>query len=273
MFYQQYIPHPALRHFVYRIIVNAVQLNRDCPRPVNPFPPQPEHCLYFYPFDTVVRYDSDHQAVELPRSIIVGPKLRRVDVIMGYNTLVVIVCFHPGGLHRLLRIPMYELLNQSVDSRLLLGNNAVGIVEQLSQCRDADQMVRITEQYLLTKAKNLKNILPVDLVLTRMMRCNNAVNIDQLAKEACVSIRQLERQFKERTGLPPKLYSRLVRFSKAWQMRESDFRTSWLSIAHTCGYTDQTHMIREFREFAGDTPGNLQADLGKSPLRLQRYQE
>ena len=93
--------------------------------------------------------------------------------------------------------------------------------------------------------------------------------MDQLAKEACVGVRQLERQFLERTGMSPKLFIRLVRFSRAWVMREKNKDISWLSIAHTCNYADQMHMIRDFKDFVGVTPTTLQTFLEQSALRLQ----
>jgi transcriptional regulator GlxA family with amidase domain len=102
-----------------------------------------------------------------------------------------------------------------------------------------------------------------------MVQKRSLVNIDQLAKLSCISIRQLERQFNERIGMPPKLFSRLVRFSHAWIMREKNPNISWLKIAHACDYADQMHMIRDFKEFAGVTPTLLQNDLQKSTLRLQ----
>lgn len=67
---------------------------------------------------------------------------------------------------------------------------------------------------------------------------NETPRVEELAGEAFVSIRQPERQFKERIGLPPKVFTRLVRFSRAWLLHERWLDMSWLSIAHTCGYAD-----------------------------------
>ncbi len=270
MFLRQHTPHPALRHFVRSIVIDNFQLDASCPRPVSPFPPQPEHRLYFYPYNKIIcRNYADNTSCEMPHSIIVGPQLSRVDLTMGYNMLVVMVNFQPGGLHRLLRIPMHEILDLPLDASLILGKEIVDVTEQLTQATDHEKMITILEQFLLRKAKALKPILPFETVLEQMLASRQITNVDQLAKQACVSNRQLERQFKERTGLPPKVFTRLVRFSNAWVLREQKAHLSWSSIAHLCGYADQMHMIRDFKDFAGVSPRILQSELEKSHLRLQ----
>ena len=263
-------PRPELQHFVSRIMINHFQSDAGTPRPTIPFPPQPEHSLYFYPYNrTLCRNYADGSLNVMPHSILVGPQLSRVDLTMGYNMLVVLVGFQPGGLHRLLRLPMKEMLDLPVDSTLLLGREIEQVTEQLNCAPGVEKMVEIVEQYLLKKVKDLKDTLPLDRVLTAMLQQKNPVNVDQLAKQACVSTRQLERQFNERTGMPPKLFTRLVRFSRAWVMREKDKDISWLKIAHTCDYADQMHMIRDFNDFVGVTPKTLQTSLEQNSLRLQ----
>ena len=69
--------------------------------------------------------------------------------------------------------------------------------------------------------------------------------------------------------LPPKLFARLIRFSKAYRLRESFSNLSWTSIAYECGYFDQMHFIRDFKEFAGVAPGIIEKELDKTPVRMQ----
>jgi AraC-like DNA-binding protein len=251
-------------------MVSCFQLDSTQRKPTYPFPPQPEHCLYFYPRDKVTIHNYSNESVQkVPLSILIGPQLSRYDLTIGYNMRVIMVGFQPGGMHRLLRIPMYEIVNAPTDPTLILGREIEDVAEQLSDASDSEKMVEIVQLYLLKKAEGLKRMLPIEEVLIRMLNDQNLMNVDQLAKQACVSTRQLERQLIERMGMPPKLFSRMVRFSKASIMRERKPDISWVKIAHACDYADQMHMIRDFKDLAGVTPRILQTDLERSDLRLQ----
>ena len=164
-------PDPQLQQFIDTIMLVHYQLDQTKPKPTNPLPPQPEHCLYFYPYDKVIRSHPVNQSVvELPRSIVVGPKLSRVDLTMGYNTLVIIVRFHPGGLHRFLRVPMGEMLDLSIDASLLFGSEIENIIQQINEAADYKQMIQVLECFLLKKTKTIKSSLPVDEVLIRLLQ-------------------------------------------------------------------------------------------------------
>jgi AraC-like DNA-binding protein len=151
-----------------------------------------------------------------------------------------------------------------------LGKELEEVNEQLSGSKSYDDMVVLIQKYLFQKVVPLKDALPLDRALQSITPNGKMVNIDQLADLSCVSTRQLERQFNERIGMPPKLYFRLNRFSKAWNIREKNTDISWSTIAHQCEYADQMHMIRDFKDFVGVTPGFLESELEKTPLRLQR---
>lgn len=125
-----YKPHPGLLHFISNITLVRYLLDAAAPRLTNQFPPQPDNCLFFSPYDSVCCQNySKGSTEELPKSILVGPKLSRVDLTMGYNMLVIIVNFQPGGMHRFLHMPMHEMLEQPFDATILLGKEMKEIDE------------------------------------------------------------------------------------------------------------------------------------------------
>ena len=71
-----------------------------------------------------------------------------------------------------------------------------------------------------------------------------------------VSRRQLERKFLSEVGIGPKLLCRILRFQQVFRAMERDDAT-WAGIAAACGYYDQAHLIRDFQEFARETPSAL----------------
>jgi AraC-like DNA-binding protein len=77
------------------------------------------------------------------------------------------------------------------------------------------------------------------------------------ASMACLSLRQFERNFSDRVGISPKLFVRIVRFENSMKIKNKSREKSWAEIALECDYTDSSHMLREFRQFAEFTPGSL----------------
>jgi AraC-like DNA-binding protein len=253
MFHKVYQPHPALKEFVNNITVQRVIPDPTQPKPVFPLPPLQEQNLCFYPYDSVaIEYLPEHKRIIPAHSIIVARMTNRVNLVMGYNHLIVRVGFHPGGLYRLLGIPIKELeANEGYDSTYLLDKELCYITEQLNECAGYDNMASIVERYLLSKLNSLKEVLLIDKMLSKIIERGGLINIDEVASQACVSVRHLERLFQQRIGLPPKFFARLVRFTKAWIYKEDHPKENWISIAYHCGYFDQMHLIHDFKEFAG----------------------
>ncbi|WP_421875312.1 DUF6597 domain-containing transcriptional factor [Marinoscillum sp.] len=74
-----------------------------------------------------------------------------------------------------------------------------------------------------------------------------------------IGARQLERLFKTQIGLSPKFYSRVVRLSYIFQqVQEGDY--SWARLAYLAGFTDQSHFIKNFKEFTGEDPSKYRFD-------------
>jgi transcriptional regulator GlxA family with amidase domain len=92
-----------------------------------------------------------------------------------------------------------------------------------------------------------------------------SVSVEALARDAGVSVRTLERHFLTHVGLSPKRWLRILRFQRV--VGEGDPGPDLLGRALRAGYYDQAHFLRDFREFAGTTPGRF---FGTDGDRLAR---
>lgn len=266
-----FLPHPALKEWINNIMIHSVDFERSKPAPIFPFPPFPEQSLFFYLGDRISKnHPHEKRETEVPPAIVGGPTSERMNLRFGYRHHVIKVSFQPGGLYRLLGIPMNSLLGRDgMDARDIWGNQINLILEQLSETVSFNRMKLIIEQFLFSKSIYLKPLLPIDSVMPNIVKGGGLIPIDHLASASCLSNRQFERVFKNRIGLSPKFFSRLVRFSRAWLIKENQPDISWLQLAYKCGYHDQMHFIRDFKEFTGENPTEIELALRETPVNLK----
>ncbi|TCK22651.1 helix-turn-helix domain-containing protein [Pseudonocardia endophytica] len=99
---------------------------------------------------------------------------------------------------------------------------------------------------------------------SRLCATAGAVRVDDLAAETGWSRRHLLTRFRDQVGLAPKTTGRVLRFERASGLVVAG-TSSLADIAATCGYSDQPHLVREFRALAGVTPTAFRSEWGLTP--------
>jgi AraC-like DNA-binding protein len=98
----------------------------------------------------------------------------------------------------------------------------------------------------------------MDQALLQIQRSGGNISISTLQEQLHISERSLERKFRQHIGLSPKLFSRICRFqASVHQLRNRQF-CKLSDIAYEQSYSDQSHLIRAFKEFAGAPPQQFQ---------------
>ena len=88
----------------------------------------------------------------------------------------------------------------------------------------------------------------------QIARQRGALSIRDLSEQMGISHKHLIALFHEEVGLSPKRFCRIRRFQGVLEAIEHSGRVDWADLACACGYYDQAHFIREFRDFAGMNP-------------------
>jgi len=89
---------------------------------------------------------------------------------------------------------------------------------------------------------------------------SGAIALDELSRDLGLAPRSLQRLFGRQVGISPKLLARIVRFQRVFGAWREDPR-SMARVAAECGYFDQSHLVRDFRDFAGAPPASFLAAL------------
>jgi AraC-like DNA-binding protein len=227
------------------------------PLPVKAYPPRPELCLYFFPGDPdTVKYPNAEQMIISKQISLIGQQTLVNFRHVPKDFLLFQVVFQPCSFFQLTDIPADELTNLYLDAEDIFGRSIKLVNEQLFHARNYFQMIRIVEEFLtiLIRNKNKKIDHPVDEISKMMIHEEEEFSLDKFLKTACLSHRQFDRKFKERIGLSPKQYLEIIRFDKAFRMKNRYPEKDWLSIALHCGYHDYQHLTKGYKEFTGYTP-------------------
>lgn len=80
------------------------------------------------------------------------------------------------------------------------------------------------------------------------------ISIEEMLAEINISGKQAERYFSKHIGLSPKRFIRVHRFYNAFVQVRSLKKADWMDVLHNCGYYDQSHFIKDFRFFSGESP-------------------
>ena len=208
--------------------------------------------------DRFSQHDNNRRELQ-PRHFLVGQMSGPILISPNGAVELLGIRFHPGGTAPFLRIPMSELRDRIADLGSLsseLERELVSLSQELPLLADR---IAAVEAALMARLHRASYESPATHLAARIVDSAGRISIDQLAADAGISSRQLERRFMREIGVGPKLLGRIVRFQQVFRAVErSD--SAWASIAVECGYYDQAHLIRDFNQFAGQTPAVLFAE-------------
>ena len=172
--------------------------------------------------------------------------------------------FRPHGAAQLLRLPMSEL----TDSAIALDDLSRRLFRKLDVLRDLSSLTKaLAALDSVLNALAQQNRAEDNLVshaVRDIERSGGLLSVGDLADRLGWSTRQLQRRFKDSVGISPKLFGRMQRFQRVFRAMEGN--QDWADAAAHCGYYDQAHLIRDFREFSGKTPTallNQEIDLAR----------
>lgn len=209
----------------------------------------------------------------LPASFVVGPFQNEVQLFCKGRVTLVAARFWPWGFQALSQVPMRHVKNTVRSARLALGDAAESLDRAIRDASDLDAKLAKLAQTLsqllasVPRAKLLSRPVAIEILKAR-----GVTRISELQQKHEIPARRLERIFLEEIGVTPKVFSRIVRFNHAKSMIEKNADVDLRQLAYECGYADQSHFTRNFREMFGRTPAEYKA-LMQEATRLFREQK
>jgi AraC-like DNA-binding protein len=239
--YREIAPPPGLAPFVECFWIKEVQSD-GCQRIV------PDGCL------DILFFSRGHELVDAQ---VVGAMTRYQDVRLNAGGSILGVRFQPGMAGASLPCEIASLNDRAAPLEGVWGRPARMLLNDLGRCRSIEARVEKLAPRLVTCAK----VSEAQYAIAELVRKRGHLSVSGFADAAGLGDRQLRRACYRHSGLAPKQLSRILRFRHASTLLQKGVK-DFAGLAVDCGYYDQAHLIRDFRELAGLSPAKYLRQLG-----------
>jgi AraC-like DNA-binding protein len=168
----------------------------------------------------------------------------------------------PGGARAIFGMPAAELAEQSVELEDVVGRVAGSLLDELEGSATWPDRFAAVERVVLALMRRAGStgVAPEVGEAWRLIRRGRGlVPVTGVAAEIGWSTRHLEQRFRDEFGITPKAALRLTRFERS-VVAARDPRRRLAVVAAECGYADQAHLAREWRDLAGRPPSRWRVE-------------
>lgn len=208
------------------------------------------------------------ERLEVPRAGLFGPLTHhRYDMDIDGPLRTICVRLQPAAAGMLFGLDPVDLVDRFVPIQL-----PDGFLEGLQAIDDFAAMAEPLDRWFRNLVGDLREEDSVAQAARLLRQRRGTGSIQELAEMTGLSLRQFQRRFQQLTGLNPKHYARICRVAHAVHLKELVPNASWTAIALDCGYSDQSHFIRDFKALTATLPRKFLD--GQSPLeRFPRWED
>jgi AraC-like DNA-binding protein len=203
-----------------------------------------------------------------PRGHVIGAMSKVGPTSDGDRPEMLGIYFQPGQVFPFVQVPATELTNRILPLEELWGAAGMTMVSELSEANAIARIDRLEAVLLRQLGARPESGTALDVLRLAawILRRRGQVTVQCLADEAGVSRQHLTHMFRQAVGVSPKRYCRLARFQSGLAYAGSGNHVQWAGVSADMGYTDQSHMIAEFREFSSLTPQRLATERWLHPF-------
>ncbi len=222
-----------------------------------------------------------------PCSFLRGPKAAPLLLDLFCASSYLELWLNPSGAYSLLGPDVGAASRECiVDLYDLVGSRGRELADRIRGEQTWAARFDILDKFLLDRAEHGPEFLPgVGRAWAMLVDSGGAMPIGRIAKEVGWSHKHLITRFAQQVGLSPKTAARIIRFDRARHLLRENPLSPLHEIAADCGYADQSHLTRDFREFFGITPSAYlmhfqnefrrparSSEQGSAPRSIERYE-
>lgn len=254
MYYKKFIPHPFLLPFVECFYIWEGKLSAFDIQTFDS-PPTGFASIVFNYGDAYTVSNQQHACLKTPSFFITGQATGRYELSLSGTIGMVGVVFKPAALGTFFNLPMFELTEERLDLKSVLGKSVEELGMRIAEMPMRIHRLKLLENWLLQLHREKeKEFDGIDFAANLISENTGNIEIEELLGQVFMSRRQFERKFFNKVGVSPKYYIRIRRISHICNLLARQETANWQLLIGAGGYFDQAHFIKEFKHFLSVTP-------------------
>lgn len=209
-------------------------------------------------------------STSLPDSWITGLYTKPIVYQSEKNASTISIQFEVYGLAPLLGVSAMDITNHIVETELILKNDVSELREKLVFCKTFIDRIDQIELFFLERLSDNRFM---SGMVESMVNWNTFDNtsLKLLSEEYKYSQKHIISEFKRIIGTTPKQLQLINRVNKAIKLLSEHQNLSLAQVAYSCGFYDQTHFIKRFKEVTSLTPGTYLRNSKAYPHVINLY--
>ena len=131
--------------------------------------------------------------------------------------------------------------------------------EQLRSTKVFEERVDIITKLMLELIEH-NLVRPDDRIqkaISIILKNKGQSTVAEVRDQVFVSERTFERQFTAQVGLSPKQFAKIIQFKSSLERLNDENYNQLLDVGFDSGFADQSHFIRSFKKYTGQTPSEF----------------
>ena len=216
------------------------------------------HVFLIFELDDIPRHTYDPLTLQANATYqkvwISGMHKNFLSISAHENSEMLVVQFKPYGAFPFFNIPIHKLNNRVIAAELVLGDKVLALRDQIQKVATLADKFKVVDEWLNQRYQAELNPEEALLKIVQQLKEDPYAAHKQIVDQYPKTQKHLIDQFKKYCGLTPKVLHRIFRFNEILQQIHQQQTIAWSDIAYQFGYSDQSHFIKEFKEFSGFNP-------------------
>ena len=216
------------------------------------------HLFIIFELDDLTRHTYDNKNLKpngtYRKAWVSGMHKNHISISAHQNSEMFVIQLEPYGGFPFIHRPIEQLNERVIPAEEIFGPDILAFRNNILSLEKSEDKFQACDHWLSDHFDPHK-VPPPDLVnFVTAQQSNPVSQLPEIMAKYPRSQKHLIHLFKKYIGLTPKWYQRILRFNDLLKQIQNKENIAWADIAYRCGYTDQSHFIKEFKHFSGFNP-------------------